>query len=259
VSTSQTTTPVPATPLSPITAILDAFKSYRVVALSEGDHGNLQGHAFRLALVRDPRFARTVNDIVVEFGNSLYQGVMDDFVRGKPFLRTLFAEYGRTQPTVRNIRRADFEEFFQAVRAVNAIPLENQLGWCSVIRPSIGARSTREKRRSAGLPVATYPADLISREVLAKSRRALIYGGYHLIRKRPQRADEIDRESGGTLNNSDQRVHRGDQYQADLRVLQTAVADGEAKPCDAAGAMLGAVDFNVYQPSQKRPWSFHGR
>src|SRR5437762_876195 len=49
------------------TAILDAFRSYSIVALSEGTHGNEQGHGFRLALVRDPRFARVVNDIVVEF------------------------------------------------------------------------------------------------------------------------------------------------------------------------------------------------
>ncbi len=72
----------PAVFAEPITAILDAFTSHDIVALGEGAHGNEQGHAFRLSLVRDPRFSATVNDIVVEFGNARYQDVMDQFVGG---------------------------------------------------------------------------------------------------------------------------------------------------------------------------------
>src|SRR6266850_6986735 len=54
-------TPRPAVPIEPIAAILDAFRSHQVVALGEVDHGNEQGHAFRLSLIRDPGFANTVN------------------------------------------------------------------------------------------------------------------------------------------------------------------------------------------------------
>jgi hypothetical protein len=70
-------------PVEPVAAILDAFRSNQLVALGEGTHDNEQGNAFRLALIRNPRFATTVNDIVVEFGNSLYQDRMDRFVRGE--------------------------------------------------------------------------------------------------------------------------------------------------------------------------------
>ena len=55
-----------AMPVDPISGILDAFRTHAVVALGEGGHGNEQAHGFRLALLRDPRFARVVNDIVVE-------------------------------------------------------------------------------------------------------------------------------------------------------------------------------------------------
>ena len=65
-----------------ISGILDAFRTHQIVALGEGRHGNNQSHAVRLALIRDPRFATVVNDIVVEFGSSRYQGVMDRFVSG---------------------------------------------------------------------------------------------------------------------------------------------------------------------------------
>src|SRR5687767_13084221 len=71
-----------AVPLEPIAAIIDAFRTHQVVALGEGAHGNVPGHLFRLALLRDPRFAGTVNDIVVEFGNARYQAVMDRYTRG---------------------------------------------------------------------------------------------------------------------------------------------------------------------------------
>jgi hypothetical protein len=48
-----------ALPGDPTTAILNAFESYRVVALDEGRHGNEQGQAFRLALHGDPDVAAT--------------------------------------------------------------------------------------------------------------------------------------------------------------------------------------------------------
>ena len=71
-----------AVPLEPVTAVLNAFRTHRLVALDEGDHNNLQGYAFRMALIHHPEFVGLVNDIVVEAGNSLYQDVMDKFVAG---------------------------------------------------------------------------------------------------------------------------------------------------------------------------------
>src|SRR5262245_26339603 len=65
-----------AVPVDPVTAIIEAFKSHAIVALGEGPHGNEQGYAFRLSLIRDPRFAVVVNDVVVECTSSLYQGVV---------------------------------------------------------------------------------------------------------------------------------------------------------------------------------------
>jgi hypothetical protein len=60
-------------PLDAIATILDAFRDHAVVALDEV-HGDERSHAFRLSLIRDARFAATVDDILVEFGNSRYQG-----------------------------------------------------------------------------------------------------------------------------------------------------------------------------------------
>ena len=72
----------PATPLEAIPAILDAFRTYRIVSYPGGHTDGNEVHAQLRALIRDPRFASTVNDIVVEFGSSRYQDLMDRYVRG---------------------------------------------------------------------------------------------------------------------------------------------------------------------------------
>ena len=57
-------------------AVLEAFKTHRLVGLGE-IHG-LQNHGDALALLlADPRLPGVVDDIVVEFGNALYQHTID--------------------------------------------------------------------------------------------------------------------------------------------------------------------------------------
>lgn len=173
----------PAVPIDPITGILEMFKTHDVVALSEGSHGNEQGHAFRLALIRDPRFAAAVDDIVVEFGNAHYQDVIDRFVQGEQVayeeLRKVWQDTTQ-RGTVWD--RPIYEAFYRAVRDVNAaLPVDRRL------RVLLGDPPVDwdAPQRSATVRTDDFPASLIQREVMAKKRRALvIFGGMHLIRKR---------------------------------------------------------------------------
>jgi hypothetical protein len=99
-----------------------------VVALTDA-HGNEQAAAFLLSLVRDPRFAATVNDVVMECGNARYQDVIDRFVNGEDVpdesLRRVWQD--TTQPSA----ACDvpiYEAFYRAVRALNAsLPRERRL------------------------------------------------------------------------------------------------------------------------------------
>jgi hypothetical protein len=174
-------------PIEPIGAIIAAFQSHALVAVGD-PHGNEQIQAFRLALIRDPRFAATVNDIVVEFGNARYQDVMDRFVRGeevapaelrKVWQDTTQVEFDWDLPI--------YEEFFRAVRAVNAsLPREQQLrvllgdppiDWSTV-------RTARDLNDIMGVGRDAHAVGVIRREVLARGRRALlIYGEQHLFRR----------------------------------------------------------------------------
>jgi hypothetical protein len=185
----QGTSPRPAAAADPVTAILQAFNVQPVVALGEGDHGNEQGHAFRLALLGDARFAATINDIVVEFGNALYQDVIDRFVNGADVpdneLRRVWQDTTQLQPVW---DPPIYEELFRAVRRVNASrPVDRRLrvllgdppiDWKQVARFA----DISSQMRAVG-DRDTYPAKLIEREVLGKGRRALvIYGDQHLKR-----------------------------------------------------------------------------
>jgi hypothetical protein len=172
-----------AVQLDPIDAIIDAFRTHQVVALGEGAHGNVPGHVFRLALLRDPRFAGTVNDIVVEFGSARYQDVIDRFTRSESVppeeLRRVWEDTTGPNPAW---DKPVYEEFFRAVRDINRTLPEARRIRVLLGDPPIdwdGVRSPADYSTWA-IQRDRYPADLTQREVIAKGRRALlVYGDGH--------------------------------------------------------------------------------
>jgi hypothetical protein len=176
----------PATSLDPITAIIDAFSAHEIVALGEGRHNNEQGHAFRLALIRDPRFTATVNDIVVESGSSTHQAVMDRFLRGESVRdKELRLAWQDTTVPDGPWDIPMYEEFFRAVRTLNAsLSTERKLRILLGNPPFDWEHATREDSIRIGLQRDPFAAALIQSEVLAKKRRALVvYGDMHFARR----------------------------------------------------------------------------
>ena len=175
-----------AVPLDPVAAIIDAFRTHAVVALGEGSHGNRQAHEFRLRLIRDPRFAAAVQDIVVEFGSARYQETMDAFVNGAQVayesLRRVWMD--TTQPDA-IWDSPIYEEFFRAVREVNTrLPRERRLRVLLGDPPiDWDAVKTREDLDRFAMRRDEHAADVIRRETLARGRKALvIYGDEHFRR-----------------------------------------------------------------------------
>ena len=182
---AQPATPIrSAVPSEPIAAILDAFRTHSVVAMSEGGHGNEQAHTFRLALIRDPRFAATVDDIVVESGNALYQETIDRFVRGDSVsyeeLRKVWQD---TTQRTSVWDRPIYEEFYRAVREVNRTVASDRKLRVLLGDPPIDWDSPPDAR--SYLRSDSFPTSVIEREVIAKKRKALVvYGLMHLTRTR---------------------------------------------------------------------------
>jgi hypothetical protein len=176
-------TRVAPVPREAVSAVLDLFEQYSIVALSEGDHNNQKGHEFRLALVRDPRFGRLVNDVVVEFGNSRYQTVMDRFTAGAdvPYQELRQVWENTTIPgTLWD--SPIYYEFFAAIRDVNrangshirVVLGDPPIDWAS-IHDADQIKAYYPQRSS-------HAAAVIQQEVLKKNRRALVvYGAGHLI------------------------------------------------------------------------------
>jgi hypothetical protein len=187
-SAQSTATARPAVPLDAKAAILDAFRRHPVVGIGDA-HGDQRGEAFQLALIRDSRFAAIVNDIVVEFGNSRYQEVVDRFVRGERVSPDALQRVW-LDTTQQQVASLQVPELFTTVRQINAsLPRARQLRILLGEPPIDWARmhTADELRKWDADPRFDrdkFAVDLIRREVLAKHRRALaLYGAGHLFRK----------------------------------------------------------------------------
>ena len=177
--------PTRAVPLDPVGAIVEAFKTYDIVAVGE-PHGNEQAAAFRVALVRDPRFANVVDDIVVESGNSRYQDIVDQFVSGKDVPdQTLRQAWQNT--TIANFlwERPIYEQFVRAVREANRSRATQRRIRVLLGDPPIDWNEVRSANDLTKwlLQRDASAADIIRAQVLSRRRRALvIYGEGHFWR-----------------------------------------------------------------------------
>jgi hypothetical protein len=166
-----------------VPAVLDLFEQYSIVALSEGPHNNQKGHEFRLALVRDPRFGRLVNDVVVEFGNARYQSVMDRFTAGADVPHRELRQVWENTTIPGPIWDSPiYYEFFEAIRNVNRATgsrIRVVLGDPPVDWSSIRSADQINANYAQRDP---HAAMVIQQEVLNQNRRALVvYGEGHLL------------------------------------------------------------------------------
>ena len=63
-------------------AVLRAFETHNIVIIGE-IHGNKQEYEWLRSLVGTSEFAERVDDIVMEFGNALYQKSVDRYIAGE--------------------------------------------------------------------------------------------------------------------------------------------------------------------------------
>jgi hypothetical protein len=191
-----------AAPLDAIRTILDAFRTHSVVGLEEA-HDDEGSHAFRLSLLRDPRFPIVVNDILVEFGNSLYQDLLDRFIGGEPVAdENLKKVWQNTTQAGTVWDRPIYEDFYRSVRAINAtLPPERRLRVLLGDPPfDWDAVRTADDLRNRSLGRSKHPADILVKEVLAKRRRALVlYGALHLWKQSlqgPNLIEHVEKDGG---------------------------------------------------------------
>jgi hypothetical protein len=181
--------------------ILEAFKTHRLVGLGES-HGLQNHHDVLDALLSDPRVPEVVDDIVVEFGNALYQPMMDRFIAGQPVGNADLRPAWRntTQSPDETWDQPVYEQFFRTVRAANwTLPAGKQmrvlLGDPPVNWPEI---RTFAQLRGYLVRRDSHPAALVRAQVLDKGRRALVcYGAEHLFHATPENITAIVKQQTG--------------------------------------------------------------
>jgi hypothetical protein len=165
-----------------VAAILAAFDKYEVVALPQG-HGMQDMNDFIFSLIRNPAFAERVNDIEVEFGNSLYQPMLDRYIAGENVPFTEVQKVWRKTGQPANGASGFVEQFFPLVRALNQkLPPERRVRVLAGEPPvdwdqiKTGEEIMRLVHRDASA------ASVMEKEVLSKHRKALLlYGTFHLM------------------------------------------------------------------------------
>ena len=166
-----------------VQGVISAFQRANLVALGER-HWAREDSAFRLQVIRDPAFAECATDVVIEFANPLYQGLLNRYVNGEAVpstsLRKIWQE--TTQPGAWD--SPVYEDFLRAVREVNGgLPEGRRLRVLAGDQPIDWSRPPlpdwRDERDSAA-------ASVIEREVLDRGGKALVvFGSAHLYRNRP--------------------------------------------------------------------------
>ena len=165
-----------------IDGILAAFQSHALVGIGD-KHMLAQELDFYGALVRDPRFAGQVGNVVVEFGGAAHQDIIDRYVAGEPVpyadLRKVWTDVVGWVPTVIGL---GYMNFYANVRAANLALAPDKRIHVWLGEPEIDW--SKIKTRDDWARVAGYrdihAAEVIEREILEKHRKALvIYGTGH--------------------------------------------------------------------------------
>jgi len=165
---------------APIPAILAAFDRYEVVGM-DAAHGNKDLDDLILRLLREPRFASKVDDVVVECGNSLYQPILDRYIAGGE------VKLSEVRPVWRNTAQSMcsvsgfYEILFPLIRRINMRLTTGKKLRVFAGDPPVDWSKVKQQSEVM-LDRDANVASVMEKEVLSKHRRALmLFGTGHLF------------------------------------------------------------------------------
>jgi hypothetical protein len=159
-----------------VRTLISAFDRADVVALGEA-HGRFRQEGdLRVALIRNPLFAKKVRSIVVEFASTSEQATLDHYIRGDSVPPAELAQIWKntTQAANGNDIWEDpiYPEFFAAVRDVNRkLPTDRQI---HVLAGDPGQGSNVRREATA--------VSAIEHELNRHRKVLVIYGAAHFYR-----------------------------------------------------------------------------
>jgi hypothetical protein len=239
-----------------ITGVIAALKTHDLVALAEV-HRSAREHEFLRTLLADSRLPQVAQDIVVEFGNSRYQPLMDRYIAGDSVPPDSLRLAWRNSTQLLVFDSPLYERFFATVRLANrgrppAIRMRVLLADPPVDWDSV--------RRTADFPRAYGYRDpdwmrVIQQEVLTHHHHALIVaGGAHLFRHDPSSGFQPRPSASAGLGDALEQ-----RYPRQSFVIWTVVGDANPltphlAPCRSGdlmpvpGTPLGALNSHLLLP-----------
>lgn len=159
-----------------VQTLISAFDHVDIVALGE-NHGSKMDSDLRIALVRNPEFAKKARFIVVEFGSTAQQPVLDRYIRGEDVPLTELQQVWKTTTQTSGIWDSPvYADFYAAVREVN-----KKLPAGAQVRVLAGDPPTGSGQ---GRDASAF--SVLREQVLKTHGKALvIYGSGHLLRAVP--------------------------------------------------------------------------
>lgn len=171
-----------------IEGLLSAFDSAWVVAIGE-NHGHVELHDLILSLLEDPRTPHVIDDIAVEWGNSLYQSVIDRFIAGDgvPWDSVTMA-WRNTVVSPNTVWDAPvYERFFREVRRINqSLPQATRYRVLLTDSPVDWSAVHSVSDLQPFFDRARFMADVIRTKSLGRGRRSLFLAGGLHVAKRPR-------------------------------------------------------------------------
>jgi hypothetical protein len=239
-----------------VSGIIAQFRTHDIVALSEV-HGSAREHAFLRRLVADPRLPGVAQDIVVEFGNSRYQALMDRYVEGGAVPPDSLRLAWRNTTQLLVFDSPLYERFFATVRAANQTRGPAARLRVLLADPPLDWQVTR---RPEDFPHAYGYRDpdwfrVIERDVLGRHHRALIIaGGAHLLRHDPRSGFQPRPLATAGLGDALEQRYAGRSYIVATVVGWSSPLDPYLAPCQSdnlvnvRGTALGALNSHVMLP-----------
>ena len=225
--------------------VIALFEKTNLVLLGERHLSKLDSD-FRIELVRHPQFPQRVNDVVIEFGNSLYQDILDAyFIKLENLRQKELSKVWRNTTSTSGVWDSPiYQQFLVELRKVNEkLPIATRIRVVAGGPPIDWGRVEVWEDQLPYMQRGWAAVRKIEREVLSKGRKALVIYGYgHFMR--------VDDE----LEEDDNIIRRLESLYPEEKfyaVLPFAKKDGTFLNIEDT---LKAKTFPVYIETQAEPF-----
>lgn len=168
-------------------SILDLYEEYDMVHIADR-HWNMTDYNFRIGLLRYPRFAEIVDDIIIESGNYLYQDILDRYILELENVpKADLQKVWRNTVVVSGVWDATiYKDYIHEVRKVNeGLPRDKRIRLIAAEPPIDWSKVNTEPEWYLYLAQrSTHTPEVVKSEVIDKGRKAfIIYGGAHFFKE----------------------------------------------------------------------------